>query len=122
MWMWPWLLEWLGRFYEESQMWGDGAIPRWFEDWLNAAWRLNHQPKGREHGPGLSVTGRAYACRLRLPDGRRNGLGRLKCARWSAAPGQLTNAGSTATPGTREQPHDERSAERRQARHPAPVV
>ena len=29
-------LEWLGRFYEESQMWGDGAIPRWFEDWLNA--------------------------------------------------------------------------------------
>jgi transcriptional regulator with XRE-family HTH domain len=27
-------LEWLGRFYEESQMWGDGAIPRWFEDWL----------------------------------------------------------------------------------------
>ena len=29
-------LEWLGRFYEDSQMWGDGAIPRWFEDWLNA--------------------------------------------------------------------------------------
>jgi hypothetical protein len=29
-------LEWLGRFYEESQMWGDGAIPRWFEDWLSA--------------------------------------------------------------------------------------
>ena len=29
-------LDWLGRFYEESQMWGDGAIPRWFEDWLNA--------------------------------------------------------------------------------------
>ena len=29
-------LEWLGRFYEESQMWGNGAIPRWFEDWLNA--------------------------------------------------------------------------------------
>jgi len=29
-------LEWLGRFYEESQMWGDGAIPRWFEDWLRA--------------------------------------------------------------------------------------
>ena len=29
-------LEWLGRFYEESQLWGDGAIPRWFEDWLNA--------------------------------------------------------------------------------------
>jgi transcriptional regulator with XRE-family HTH domain len=28
-------LEWLGRFYEDSQMWGDGAIPRWFEDWLN---------------------------------------------------------------------------------------
>ena len=30
----PW--QWLGRFYEESQMWGDGAIPRWFEDWLRA--------------------------------------------------------------------------------------
>ena len=29
-------LEWLGRFYEESQLWGDCAIPRWFEDWLNA--------------------------------------------------------------------------------------
>ena len=29
-------LEWLGRFHEESQLWGDGAIPRWFEDWLNA--------------------------------------------------------------------------------------
>ena len=29
-------LEWLGRFYEESQMWGDGAIPRWFEDWRDA--------------------------------------------------------------------------------------
>ena len=29
-------LEWLGRFYEESQVWGDGAIPRWFEDWLKA--------------------------------------------------------------------------------------
>jgi hypothetical protein len=28
-------LEWLSRFYEDSQMWGDGAIPRWFEDWLN---------------------------------------------------------------------------------------
>jgi len=29
-------LEWLGRFHEDSQLWGDGAIPRWFEDWLNA--------------------------------------------------------------------------------------
>ena len=29
-------LEWLGRFHEDSRMWGDGAIPRWFEDWLNA--------------------------------------------------------------------------------------
>lgn len=29
-------LDWLGRFYEESQVWGDGAIPRWFEDWLKA--------------------------------------------------------------------------------------
>ncbi len=29
-------LEWLGRFHEDSQLWGDGAIPRWFEDWLKA--------------------------------------------------------------------------------------
>ena len=29
-------LEWLGRFHEDSRMWGDGAIPHWFEDWLNA--------------------------------------------------------------------------------------
>jgi transcriptional regulator with XRE-family HTH domain len=29
-------LEWLARFYEESQMWRDGPIPRWFEDWLMA--------------------------------------------------------------------------------------
>ena len=28
-------LEWLTRFYEESQTWGNGPIPRWFEDWLN---------------------------------------------------------------------------------------
>jgi transcriptional regulator with XRE-family HTH domain len=28
-------LEWLSRFYEDSQMWGDGAVPRWFEDWLD---------------------------------------------------------------------------------------
>jgi transcriptional regulator with XRE-family HTH domain len=28
-------LEWLTRFYEESQSWGNGPIPRWFEDWLN---------------------------------------------------------------------------------------
>jgi len=28
-------LDWLARFYEESQTWGDGPIPRWFEDWLN---------------------------------------------------------------------------------------
>jgi hypothetical protein len=29
-------LEWLGGFNEESQLWGDGAIPRWFENWLKA--------------------------------------------------------------------------------------
>ena len=28
-------LEWLARFYRDSRTWGDGAIPRWFEDWLN---------------------------------------------------------------------------------------
>jgi transcriptional regulator with XRE-family HTH domain len=28
-------LEWLSRFYEDSRMWGDGAVPRWFEDWLD---------------------------------------------------------------------------------------
>ena len=25
-------LEWLSRFYEDSQMWGDGSIPRSFQD------------------------------------------------------------------------------------------
>jgi hypothetical protein len=29
-------LGWLSRFHEDSRMRGDGAIPRWFEDWLNA--------------------------------------------------------------------------------------
>ena len=29
-------LEWLRRFHEDSRMWGGGAIPRCFEDWLNA--------------------------------------------------------------------------------------
>lgn len=27
--------DWLARFHEDSQNWGDGPIPRWFEDWLN---------------------------------------------------------------------------------------
>ena len=28
-------LDWLARFYEESPTWGNGPIPRWFEDWLH---------------------------------------------------------------------------------------
>ncbi len=28
-------LEWLPRFYRDSRTWGDSAVPRWFEDWLN---------------------------------------------------------------------------------------
>jgi transcriptional regulator with XRE-family HTH domain len=27
-------LDWLIRFYNDSQQWGDAPFPRWFEDWL----------------------------------------------------------------------------------------
>jgi transcriptional regulator with XRE-family HTH domain len=27
--------DWLARFYRDSRTWGNGPIPRWFEDWLN---------------------------------------------------------------------------------------
>jgi hypothetical protein len=30
----PDMFGWFGRFYLEYRLWGDGPIPRWFEDWL----------------------------------------------------------------------------------------